>query len=94
MDRRGFLKLFGMGVGGVAIGQAIPFGRVWSFPKKIKLYHALPGRIDRILLSNWNVLAPGQEVQFFDMSTGISRHIIANVDPVNKIITLDSPVAA
>jgi hypothetical protein len=35
MDRRGFLKLLGAGVGGLALDQAIPFNRVWSFPKKI-----------------------------------------------------------
>ncbi len=35
MDRRGFFKLFGIGVAGVALEQAIPLGRVWSFPKDI-----------------------------------------------------------
>lgn len=35
MDRRGFLRLFGLGAAGVALEQAIPLGRVWSFPSKI-----------------------------------------------------------
>jgi hypothetical protein len=35
MDRRGFLSLIGLGVGGVVIDQAIPLGRMWSFPKNI-----------------------------------------------------------
>ena len=35
MDRRGFLKFFSAGVAGIALEQAIPLGRVWSFPKKI-----------------------------------------------------------
>jgi hypothetical protein len=35
MDRRGFLSLAGLGIAGVALDQAIPFNRVWSFPKKI-----------------------------------------------------------
>lgn len=35
MERRGFLKLFGGAVAGIALEQAIPLGRVWSFPKKI-----------------------------------------------------------
>lgn len=35
MDRRGFFKLFGAGVAGIALEQAIPLGRVWSFPSKI-----------------------------------------------------------
>lgn len=35
MNRRGFLQLLGMSVGGLALDQAIPFNRVWSFPSKI-----------------------------------------------------------
>ena len=35
MDRRKFLGLFSAGVAGIALEQAIPLGRVWSFPKKI-----------------------------------------------------------
>ena len=35
MNRRNFLSLFSAGVAGVALEQAIPFGRVWSFPKEI-----------------------------------------------------------
>lgn len=47
MDRRNFFRLFGAGVAGVALEQAIPFGRVWSFPTTIvlperELAHALP----------------------------------------------------
>jgi hypothetical protein len=37
VDRRGFFKLFGLGIGGIALEQAIPFNRVWSFPTKIML---------------------------------------------------------
>lgn len=32
MDRRGFLKGLGALIGGVALAEAIPFERVWSFP--------------------------------------------------------------
>lgn len=35
MDRRGFLKGLGLVIGGVALEQAVPLGRVWSFPAKI-----------------------------------------------------------
>lgn len=35
MDRRKFLSFLGAGVAGFALEQAIPFGRVWSFPKEI-----------------------------------------------------------
>lgn len=41
MNRRGFLKLFGL-AGGILIGEAIPFNRVWSFPTEVKLYKKLP----------------------------------------------------
>ena len=34
MDRRKFLSLFSAGVAGIALEQAIPLGRVWSFPEK------------------------------------------------------------
>lgn len=37
MDRRGFLKFLGAGVAGIALEQAIPLGRVWSFPSKLVL---------------------------------------------------------
>jgi len=35
MNRRNFLSLLTAGVAGIALDQAIPLGRVWSFPKKI-----------------------------------------------------------
>lgn len=35
MDRRRFFSLLGLGIAGIALEQAIPLGRVWSFPKKI-----------------------------------------------------------
>jgi hypothetical protein len=35
MNRRNFLSLFSAGVAGLALEQAIPLGRVWSFPKEI-----------------------------------------------------------
>lgn len=37
MNRRRFLGWMGAIVGGVALEQAIPFHRVWSFPKEIKI---------------------------------------------------------
>ncbi len=36
LNRRGFLGLLGGAGVGIALEQAIPFGRVWSFPTKIK----------------------------------------------------------
>lgn len=40
MERRNFLKSLGAMIAGVALEQAIPLGRVWSFPKEIKLFRA------------------------------------------------------
>jgi hypothetical protein len=37
MNRRNFLRGLAAVVGGVAIDQAIPLGRVWSFPREIKI---------------------------------------------------------
>ena len=48
MNRRNFLSLFSAGVAGIALEQAIPLGRVWSFPKKIVLPQFLSnGQIGR-----------------------------------------------
>jgi hypothetical protein len=33
MNRRGFISLLAAAAGGVVLDRAIPFGRVWSFPK-------------------------------------------------------------
>ena len=40
MNRRNFLGLFSAGVAGIALKQAIPLGRVWSFPSKIVIRNA------------------------------------------------------
>lgn len=37
MNRRGFLELLGAGIAGIALDEAIPLGRVWSFPKQVVL---------------------------------------------------------
>lgn len=42
MNRRYFLALFSAGVAGIALEQAIPLGRVWSFPKEIVIAQGLP----------------------------------------------------
>lgn len=62
MNRRGFLSLLGLGIAGVALEQAIPLGRVWSFPKEIVI--ARPGNrfytmteiyaeVDALMVSNF-----------------------------------------
>lgn len=37
MQRRQFLRGLGVVVGGLLLEQAIPFNRVWSFPKNLRL---------------------------------------------------------
>lgn len=52
MNRRGFLAM----LGGVALSEAIPLGRVWSFPSKIVIAHQLPWDIDvydQIIKTQW-----------------------------------------
>ncbi|HEX3094608.1 MAG TPA: hypothetical protein VHW72_18365 [Candidatus Angelobacter sp.] len=41
MDRRNFLRGLGLVMGGIALDQAIPLGRVWSFPKEIKVLNSV-----------------------------------------------------
>jgi hypothetical protein len=43
MNRRGFLKFLALGTGALALEQAIPFNRVWSFPKDIRLANVANG---------------------------------------------------
>lgn len=52
MNRRSFLSLFSAGVAGIALEQAIPLGRVWSFPKKIVI--ANPGVLGRAYGFDWS----------------------------------------
>jgi hypothetical protein len=55
MERRRFLQLFGLGVGGVALHQAIPLGRVWSFPKEIVIARAQnPFEELNAVIDKWN----------------------------------------
>jgi hypothetical protein len=43
MERRKFLALLGLSAGAAAVEQAVPLGRVWSFPKQIVL--ATPAQV-------------------------------------------------
>lgn len=58
MDRRRFLGLLGgataVAVGGVVLDQAIPLGRVWSFPSEITV--ASPNQILSMEYANRQVL--------------------------------------
>src|SRR5437879_10861876 len=56
MDRRGFLQLLSAGVASIALEQAIPLGRVWSFPKEIVLANqiALPPNASGRFIEGWD----------------------------------------
>ena len=53
MNRRSFLSLFGAGVAGIALEQAIPLGRVWSFPKQIVIPESLILPPESFLTVEW-----------------------------------------
>lgn len=92
MDRRGFLRSIGLGIGGIALEQAIPLGRVWSFPKKIVVPVRLDSRIDELLLRYWlphTKRMLEQDVILYDaFRRGGMR--VRSVDTANRIVTLDS----
>lgn len=50
MNRRNFLSLFSAGIAGIALEQAIPLGRVWSFPKEIVIPKLSLAEIETIYL--------------------------------------------
>jgi hypothetical protein len=49
VNRRNFLALFSAGIAGIALEQAIPLGRAWSFPSKI------------VIPSSGDMLKPGDQ---------------------------------
>ncbi len=78
MDRRGFFKLFGIGVAGIALEQAIPLGRVWSFPKEIVLPNFMSGVIGRCY--GFDYLEVGDVISFNTINHPPSRNYkIVNV---------------
>jgi hypothetical protein len=60
LDRRRFLSFLGAGIAGLALDQAIPFGRVWSFPKEIVI--AQP--VWRTDLAPWDMLAARMPIMY------------------------------
>lgn len=84
MNRRGFFKLFGLGVAGIALEQAIPLGRVWSFPKNILVG---PGAVTQVkFIMVWD---PARAIQLNRFDTlygfgnsyeGDNRKLLLGVD--------------
>jgi hypothetical protein len=52
MNRRGFISLLGAGAAGLALDRAIPFNRVWSFPKEI----VIPKAGDILSMASVNIV--------------------------------------
>lgn len=85
-ERRGFLKLFGAGVAGIALEQAIPFNRVWSFPKKIVIAKP-PSPGDIITIAGVNAVNPEPRMSaLFEIGDivsfpafGLERYIVTRV---------------
>ena len=48
MDRRRFLGLLGIGGASLALGEAIPLGRVWSFPKQLVIAQPVTVRFIKV----------------------------------------------
>jgi hypothetical protein len=89
MNRRGFLRSIGLGIGGIALEQAIPLGRVWSFPTKIVVSpqcEFLTSHLGR------SVLLPNDKVRLYGGARGGGKlATIRAIDYNRKIITLDYP---
>jgi hypothetical protein len=62
MNRRKFFSLFGLGVSGIALEQAIPMGRAWSFPKEI-------------VIGDFIELPPGSSVRVVEVFDPLRGHI-------------------
>jgi hypothetical protein len=72
MNRRNFLSLFSAGVAGLALEQAIPLGRVWSFPKKIVI--ARPVEVGAFSDGEaFAVLNSANEIWFYDQTGKLWR---------------------
>jgi hypothetical protein len=54
MNRRSFFRFLGAGAATLALSEAIPFGRVWSFPSKIVVPETVA--IDLAYYSDFSVL--------------------------------------
>ena len=73
MNRRELFKSFGLTLGGIAIDQAIPLNRVWSFPSKIVL-----STLRVKLISPWRPAGVSTETNFITMEW-ISRYSLAKL---------------
>ena len=64
LSRRGFLGGLAALVGGIVLEQAVPLGRVWSFPSKIRtstvsvtVYDELSAVTNRFIIPRWETFS-------------------------------------
>lgn len=98
MNRRGFLRSIGLGIGGIALEQAIPLGRVWSFPKKVVVPEALITQqmFFTLLATQRRFLLTNDKVRLFggplgEHAMGRTVGVIKSIDHARRTITLDYP---
>lgn len=84
MNRRNFLSLFGAGVAGIAFEQAIPLGRVWSFPKEIVIPQL------HVVTNPWGDLELGDVITIANRSYPfpVRTFTITNIVPETGLIKL------
>lgn len=84
MNRRNFLIGLGTLIGGIALDQAVPLGRVYSFPKVIKclnveaprIYEVSGSRLIRTVIDptlnivGWNIYLPANDCSYSTFSVG------------------------
>jgi hypothetical protein len=89
MNRRNFLSLFSAGVAGIALEQAIPLGRVWSFPKKIVIRERIGSTMNIRAPQRWLVkdgftgqFEIGDVVSFSDWP---GLFVVSRIHPEEKV---------
>jgi len=82
MERRSFLTGLGTLLGGVLLEKAIPFNRVWSFPKNIVIRPALD--FDAINATTLKYITPALLDEVFRPSPFLSGLMILESTPGGK----------
>lgn len=98
MNRRNFLSLVSAGVAGIAFEQAIPLGRLWSFPKEIKIAprnrFLTMAEFDNEIMRRWRTHNRELEFGGADLAFGEDATIVRTyrvVGPSNDIIVVNEP---
>jgi hypothetical protein len=76
LSRRGFLSGLTALVGGIALEQAIPFGRVWSFPSKIVIPQGIALNLEQVNEAHPVLYQPKNELLTIGMITAESLKVL------------------